>query len=96
MEILRVENLSKVYGKGTTQVTAIDNLSFQVEKGEFVAIVGASRKWKINTFAFTSEALTGQAVVKFSSMEKIFISLTTMNLLFFEEGKLDSFISFII
>ncbi len=52
MEILRVENLSKVYGKGTTQVKAIDNLSFQVEKGEFVAIVGASRKWKINTFTF--------------------------------------------
>jgi len=52
MEILRVENLSKVYGKGTTQVKAIDNLSFQVQKGEFVAIVGASRKWKINAASF--------------------------------------------
>ncbi len=52
MEILRVENLSKVYGKGSTQVKAIDNLSFSVKKGEFVAIVGASRKWKINAFAF--------------------------------------------
>lgn len=52
MEILRVENLSKVYGKGTTQVKAIDNLSFQVQKGEFVAIVGASRKWKINAVTF--------------------------------------------
>ena len=36
MEILRVENLSKVYGKGTTQVTALDIISFKVEKVEFV------------------------------------------------------------
>lgn len=50
MEILRVENLSKIYGKGQTQVKAIDNVSFKVEKGEFVAIVGASRKWKITPF----------------------------------------------
>lgn len=96
MEILRVENLSKVYGKGSTQVTAIDNLSFQVEKGEFIAIVGASRKWKINAFAFASVVLIDQVVVKFSLMEKIFISLTTTNLLFSEEGKLGSFINFII
>ena len=41
MEILKVENLSKVYGKGTTKVTALDNVSFKVDKGEFVAIVGA-------------------------------------------------------
>ena len=52
MEILRVENLSKIYGKGQTQVKAIDNVSFKVEKGEFVAIVGASRKWKINFITF--------------------------------------------
>lgn len=45
MEILRVENLSKVYGKGTTQVKAIDNISFKVDKGEFVAIVRCFRKW---------------------------------------------------
>jgi putative ABC transport system ATP-binding protein len=44
MEILRVENLSKIYGKGEAQVKAIDDVSFNVDKGEFVAIVGASRK----------------------------------------------------
>ena len=52
MEILRVEILSKIYGKGQTQVKAIDNVSFKVEKGEFVAIVGASRKWKVNFITF--------------------------------------------
>lgn len=52
MEILRVENLSKIYGKGTAQVTALNNVSFKVDKGEFVAIVGASRKWEINTITF--------------------------------------------
>ena len=42
MEILKVENLTKVYGKENSKVVALDNVSFSVEKGEFVAIVGAS------------------------------------------------------
>lgn len=46
MEILRVENLSKVYGKGENEVRAVDNVSFSIEKGEFVAIVGASGSGK--------------------------------------------------
>ena len=46
MEILIVENLTKIYGKDSTKVTALNKVSFSVEKGEFVAIVGASGSGK--------------------------------------------------
>lgn len=46
MEILRVENLTKIYGKDAAQVVALDHVSFSVEKGEFVAIVGESGSGK--------------------------------------------------
>ncbi len=46
MEILRVENLCKKYGTKNTEVVALDHASFTVEKGEFVAIVGASGSGK--------------------------------------------------
>ncbi len=46
MEILKVENLTKIYGKDSTEVVALDHVSFSVQKGEFVAIVGASGSGK--------------------------------------------------
>lgn len=46
MELLRVEHLSKIYGAGENQVKALDDVSLSVEKGEFVAIVGASGSGK--------------------------------------------------
>lgn len=42
MEVLRVEHLTKIYGKGENEVKALDNVSFTVEQGEFVAIIGPS------------------------------------------------------
>lgn len=46
MEILRVEGLTKIYGKDGNEIRAVDNISFNVEKGEFIAIVGASGSGK--------------------------------------------------
>lgn len=52
MEILRVENLTKEYGKKDTKVVALDHVSFSVEQGEFVAIVGASGSRQIYIASF--------------------------------------------
>ena len=46
MEVLKVEHLTKVYGKGDNQVVAVNDMSFSVEQGEFVAIVGSSGSGK--------------------------------------------------
>lgn len=46
MEIIKTQNLSKVYGENGTEVKAVNNISFSVNKGEFVAIIGASGSGK--------------------------------------------------
>ena len=46
MEILRIERLSKIYGQGETAVKALDEVSFSVEEGEFIAIIGPSGSGK--------------------------------------------------
>ena len=46
MDIIKVENLSKIYGEGENQVNALDNISFSVPKGQFLAIIGASGSGK--------------------------------------------------
>ena len=46
MEILRVENLIKIYGKGENEVRALDDVSFSVNKGEFIAVIGPSGSGK--------------------------------------------------
>ena len=46
MEILRVENLTKMYGRGENEVRALDDVSFSVNKGEFIAVIGPSGSGK--------------------------------------------------
>lgn len=46
MEILKVNNLCKVYGKGSTKVIALDDINFSIEKGEFVSVIGSSGSGK--------------------------------------------------
>lgn len=66
MEIIRVENLSKIYGKGATEVKAVDNVSFSVKQGEFIAIIGPSGSGKstlLHLIGGVDKPTTGQIYI---------------------------------
>ena len=74
MELLRVEHLSKIYGAGENQVKALDDVSLSVEKGEFVAIVGASGSGKSTLIKFLLkevEPTSGRVVVNDMDLRKM-------------------------
>ena len=73
MEILRVEHLSKVYGKGDTQVRALDGVSFSVKKGEFIAIVGPSGSGKSTLLHILGVVSIAPQAVGSGSTIRIFI-----------------------
>ena len=74
MEILKVENLTKTYGSGENLVHAVDDVSFSVEKGEFVAIVGASGSGKstlLHLIGGVDRPTSGKIVVDGNDISKM-------------------------
>lgn len=74
MEILKVENLKKSYGKGENLVNAVDNISFSVDEGEFVAIVGASGSGKstlLHLLGGVDKPTSGKVTIKQTDIYKL-------------------------
>ena len=74
MEILKVENLCKTYGSGENIVKAVDNVSFSVEKGEFVAIIGASGSGKsslLHLLGGVDEPTSGKVLIDGEDIYKL-------------------------
>ena len=74
MEIIKVENLCKIYGKGDNEVRANDDISFSVEKGEFVAIIGSSGSGKstlLHMLGGLDKPTSGSIVIDEKDMTKL-------------------------
>ena len=97
MEILKVDNLTKIYGKDNNKVVALDHVSFSVEKGEFVAIVGASGSGKSTLLHLMGGVDTPTSGKVFIDGKDIY-SLSSDNLAIFrrrEEGLIYQFYNLI-
>ncbi len=74
MEILKIENLSKVYGQDNTKVIALDNISLSINRGEFVAIVGASGSGKstlLHIIAGLEKPTEGKIFIENTDLSKL-------------------------
>ena len=74
MTILETKNLTKIYGKGETEVKALDGVSFSVQQGEFVAIIGPSGSGKstlLHILGGVDNATSGQAVINKTDISKL-------------------------
>ena len=74
MEILKCENLRKVYGSGNNQVVALDHIDLSVQKGEFVAIVGASGSGKstlLHILGSVDKPTEGKVVIEGTDISKM-------------------------
>ena len=74
MEILRCENVRKVYGSGSNQVVALDHIDLSVPKGEFVAVVGASGSGKstlLHILGSVDKPTEGKVVIEGTDISKM-------------------------